>query len=209
MKPAELPAKTANARTEQRRTELIETASRLIFERGYHEVTVADIAAELGVGHGTFYNYFGNRRDILDAVIDTRFAAINERVIGGDGAPAHTMEEFLTAATGIAQRLYTALTEDPGLVRFVLFEAPAIDQALIDRLDAILEEMALLSRTRLDDGIRAGYLRPDLDSAVVGRSVMSLIFATALGALSEPEGLSGDDFVGALADLLRHGLGTR
>ena len=49
----------------------------MLFARdGYHETSVPDIVQAAGVGHGTFYEYFRSRREILLEL--TRQAADNE-----------------------------------------------------------------------------------------------------------------------------------
>ena len=55
---------------EQRRNEIIEAAYEVFSTKGYTATGIADIAERLGIGHGTFYRYFKNKRDILDQVID-------------------------------------------------------------------------------------------------------------------------------------------
>lgn len=47
---------------------LLDAAARLFAEHGYHETSVPDIVTAAGVGHGTFYEYFGSRREILLAL---------------------------------------------------------------------------------------------------------------------------------------------
>jgi AcrR family transcriptional regulator len=45
-------------------------AARVVLERdGYLDARVADIVAEAGVGHGTFYTYFGSKEEVFDALI--------------------------------------------------------------------------------------------------------------------------------------------
>jgi AcrR family transcriptional regulator len=44
---------------------LVAAAERLFVERGYEAVTADAIAAAAGVSTGTFYSYFGDKRDIL------------------------------------------------------------------------------------------------------------------------------------------------
>ena len=64
-------ARKAGGRTpkgEETRRVLLEAASRLFAQNGYHNTSVPDIVQAAGVGHGTFYEYFGNRRDILLAL---------------------------------------------------------------------------------------------------------------------------------------------
>jgi AcrR family transcriptional regulator len=63
--PPPTPRTTKGERTRQR----LIVAARKIFERdGYFDARVADIAAEAGVGHGTFYTYFTSKDDIFVAV---------------------------------------------------------------------------------------------------------------------------------------------
>jgi AcrR family transcriptional regulator len=61
---------------EETRRALLDAAARLFAEHGYHETSVPDIVQAAGVGHGTFYEYFGSRRDILLAltkpIVDAR-----------------------------------------------------------------------------------------------------------------------------------------
>lgn len=56
---------TKGARTRAR----LLAAARTVFERdGYFDARVVDIATEAGVGHGTFYTYFGSKDDVFVAV---------------------------------------------------------------------------------------------------------------------------------------------
>lgn len=63
-------------KSEETRRALLDAAARLFAEHGYHDTSVPDIVREVGVGHGTFYEYFASRRDILLAltrpITDTR-----------------------------------------------------------------------------------------------------------------------------------------
>ena len=54
----------------QLRADIIQAAFIEFSERGYHQTAIADIAKRLGIGHGTFYRHFANKRDILEHVID-------------------------------------------------------------------------------------------------------------------------------------------
>jgi AcrR family transcriptional regulator len=53
---------------EETRRVLLDAAARLFAEQGYHETSVPQIVQAAGVGHGTFYEYFGSRREILLAL---------------------------------------------------------------------------------------------------------------------------------------------
>lgn len=54
---------------EERRSELIATARKLFFTKGYEQTSVSDIVKTVGVAQGTFYYYFESKKDVLDAII--------------------------------------------------------------------------------------------------------------------------------------------
>jgi AcrR family transcriptional regulator len=56
---------------------IIEAASRLFLEHGYHATSIGRIASEAGVAVQTIYNAVGSKRDLLSRVLD--FAAAGER----------------------------------------------------------------------------------------------------------------------------------
>src|ERR1700732_3383103 len=115
---------------ERRRAEIIEAAYEVFSTRGYSASGIADIAEKLGIGHGTFYRYFKNKRDILDRVVDYGV----ERMVVALGLetarPATTIDEFRDQLRHIGERLFTMLEEDPGLGRVVLIEATSIDEEM-------------------------------------------------------------------------------
>jgi AcrR family transcriptional regulator len=55
---------------------IVEAASRLFIERGYHATTLSDIAVQAGVAIQTIYNSLGSKRDVLSKVLD--YAAAGE-----------------------------------------------------------------------------------------------------------------------------------
>jgi AcrR family transcriptional regulator len=67
------------ARGEDTRRALLASAARLFADKGYHATTVPEIVRGAGVGHGTFYEYFGSRRDILLALVEQAVAAGRRR----------------------------------------------------------------------------------------------------------------------------------
>ena len=52
--------------------QIVETADRLFYEKGYEHTSFADIAAEVGISRGNFYHHFKTKDAILDAVIALR-----------------------------------------------------------------------------------------------------------------------------------------
>jgi TetR/AcrR family transcriptional repressor of nem operon len=56
---------------EERRQEILDTAQRLIYTRGYEQMTIQDILDEIHISKGTFYYYFDSKQSLLEALLDS------------------------------------------------------------------------------------------------------------------------------------------
>jgi AcrR family transcriptional regulator len=59
---------------EQKRSEIARKTMPLIAKYGYENTPIRKITAEAGIGKGTFYNYFTNKEDVLNEIIQLIFA---------------------------------------------------------------------------------------------------------------------------------------
>jgi AcrR family transcriptional regulator len=202
---------------ERRRRELVEAAYRVFARKGYAATGVADIVAELGVGRGTFYRYFDNKRDILVSVLDYGLDRMMAAVFGpdGDGMVAvmdgwFDVEELFEYAQGALERLYLLLSEDPGLARVVAFELTGVDDELTQRLFGLTDVAAKVTEGVLLRGVERGVVRPDLDTEMVARlmnmGVMPAIVESVRGRLT-PE--TTRRYVDTAVQLMRTGVLVR
>ena len=60
----------AATKGERTRARLIEAASELLAEHGYHELKVTDVPKRAGVAAGVFYTYFENKPDLVLQLFD-------------------------------------------------------------------------------------------------------------------------------------------
>lgn len=54
---------------EERRTEILDTAEKLFYSKGYTKTTINDILKEIGIAKGTFYYYFKSKEEVMHAII--------------------------------------------------------------------------------------------------------------------------------------------
>src|SRR5215211_558114 len=120
-------------RKKQRTRQLIaDTARRLFAERGFEQVTVAEIAREAEVAQATVFNYFPTKEDLfysrLEAFEEQLLAAIRERPPGESVLSAFAM--FLMDQRGVlamnAPGGDRAATEQIRTVTRVITESPAL-----------------------------------------------------------------------------------
>lgn len=71
---ARLPAVRQGGKNKAiKKKQLIETASKVFSEKGYHRTSISDITDQLGIGKSTFYLYFKNKKDLFFICIDSIF----------------------------------------------------------------------------------------------------------------------------------------
>jgi AcrR family transcriptional regulator len=160
-------------RTDLRREEILDASERVFARKGYHPTGIADIAEELGIGHGTFYRYFKNKHDIAVHVFDriiVRFAKIG---LADDPESARTLPEYRAQVRHLLSRWLALGEDEPHVLRFFHEHAATIDPA---RMSLLIEQYVLYTARFLDNGVRRGYLRADLEVRATSEMLVALIF---------------------------------
>lgn len=62
-----------------RKNEILDTAQRLFYMKGYEKCTVNDILKEISIAKGTFYHYFKSKEEVLDAIVSRDTDIVIER----------------------------------------------------------------------------------------------------------------------------------
>jgi AcrR family transcriptional regulator len=72
--------KIAEEAKEQRRQELIDAAWRCVARTGYHNLTVDEVCLEANLSKGAFYTYFGQKLELLVALLDEDAASLEDLI---------------------------------------------------------------------------------------------------------------------------------
>ena len=62
-------ARIVKERTE-RRSEILDVAQRLVYSKGYEQMTIQDILDDLRISKGAFYHYFDSKQALLEATVE-------------------------------------------------------------------------------------------------------------------------------------------
>ncbi len=63
-------ARTVNEQENaERRSRILDAASRLIYAKGYESMSVQDVLDAAGISKGAFYHYFDSKQDLLEAFV--------------------------------------------------------------------------------------------------------------------------------------------
>lgn len=196
-------------RKAETRREIIDAAFTCFAEQGYHATGIADIAARLGIGHGTFYRYFENKRDIVEHVIDDLIGRI-VGALGAENAPdaVSTLEEYRAQTARIGTALAQIFSEDPRVAQLLL-SAVGIDDAMRERMLDLFEMTTPLTAAYLEHGVRLGYLRADLDVEPTAQSINGMILGSVLVGMREPAPEQQERLSAAIRAVMYDGIAAR
>lgn len=161
-----------------RKEQIIGAAMTLISEQGLAGASMGRIAEIVGISEPAIYRHFGNRREILLATLDTVSARlISLYVPEGDA---------ITRLRRTSESFYNFVMNHPEDSR-VLFEFVCASPAEELR-DTVQQKMLLIismAQALIEEGIREGSLKSDLDSTTTAWEIFShgftLNFASLLG----------------------------
>lgn len=64
----------------ERRQEILDTAMKLFYEKGYEKTSITDIAKSMGVAQGLCYRYFASKEEIFDTAIDEYAEILSDKM---------------------------------------------------------------------------------------------------------------------------------
>src|SRR5262249_29842526 len=166
-------------RKKQRTRQLLsETARRLFSERGFEQVSIAEIAREAEVSEQTVFNYFPSKEDLvysgLEALEERLLAAIHDRPC--DQAIVTAFSEFILEPRGLLPATYHATAEELIALTRMIAASPSLlarEQQIFARYTETLAQL-IADET----GATPGDLRPyAVANALIGvhRALISYV----------------------------------
>ena len=196
-------------RPDERPQELLDAALRVFAARGYRNTRLEEVAEAAGVTKGTIYHYFTTKEELLLRAIEQHqeraFGRLEELLRGQRGPAATRIRLVIRKAFGGMDRdrrsvltllLQGVAHEVPDVYRNWLATGPVKGWRLVAKL--------------IDDGKAAGEFRPDADSQVAARVLLSGLmlqvvwqqYADSVPGLAIDE----DRLIDSAVELFLHGL---
>jgi AcrR family transcriptional regulator len=141
----------------KRRSEILAAAQRLVYTKGYEQMTIQDLLDDLHISKGAFYHYFGSKQALLDGMIERVMEGAEKvllPIINDPQLPAIAKLNLYFATAGrwkVAQKAFML-----ALLRVWY----ADDNALVrqKQLTVAIKRIAPMLTTIVQQGLREGVM---------------------------------------------------
>jgi AcrR family transcriptional regulator len=156
-----------------RRNAILDAAQRLIYTKGYEQMTIQDILDDLQISKGAFYHYFGSKLAVLDALMDRVIDEMEQVVLP-------IVRDPQLPALAKLQRFYSVSVRWKAVRRAYLADLARVLYADENVLYRQMTRARSIEMTAplLDDIIRQGIQEGVMDTAypdLAGEMVMALL----------------------------------
>ena len=157
----------------ERRAELLALAASMFAERGFVPTTVRDIADAAGILSGSLYHHFDSKESMVDeilrAFLDELFGRYREILAGGQG-PRETLEAVVIASFESIDKRHAEVA---------IFQNESAYLSQFERFGYLADrnvEFRKMWIGLLEDGVRAGVFRADLDPELLYRFIRDTVW---------------------------------
>jgi AcrR family transcriptional regulator len=162
--PAGDIAEAGSSRTAVKRERMIDVAVRSFAENGYQGARVEDMAAELGVAKGSFFQYFGSKEGLFLAAYQRAVAMLPRWL----DAPEDVVADGFFSVIGYwLERTEHMLHEDWVPYRIALIGNYGTDLRLKREINRFLATDPYGTSAFVDFGVERGEVRQDVDRTMV------------------------------------------
>ena len=175
-------------RSDARQRQILSCAKRVFAERGFHAANVSHICEAAGIGRGTLYLYFANKRAVLTAILRETLDRVRALMEQQSRQLEYPRPDQLSRAAVIAisarqlRRVLAVVLEDGDTLRILLREAVGLDvevEKILAEIDATL--IGIVQRD-LERAYAAGYTR-ELDARAIATMIVGGVEKLGLAAL--------------------------
>jgi len=200
--PSDPPAPARSRRKHRaRREQVLATAARMFFERGYAATTTQDIGSALGLLKGSIYYYISSKEELLYEIIeqyhdDTR--VYFERILESDAKPLDKLRELITVETA-----HTASNLTKSSLFYTEWRSLSPERQRPILVERARHENAVEQWIRAAQS--AGGIRADVDPKIVTLAVFGMV--NSVYRWFQPDGRRSAEEIGReFSELVINGL---
>lgn len=138
---------------EERRQEILDTAMKLFYEKGYEKTSITDIANEMNVAQGLCYRYFPSKELLFDSAIDEYAKLLVNRMTSG------LKEQDISLKQLIQQMPSFIEFETDDTFTYKFFHGPESSKTHMQLSMAVCSKLVPIVKKQLDEACRKNEIK--------------------------------------------------
>jgi AcrR family transcriptional regulator len=172
------------AKGQKRKQQIIDTAKVMFIARGFQSTHIGQVCEELNIARGTVYQYFGNKREILYAILESIEEKIDDILDPDDlkdflksNPSQKELVKFNTERVGECIRV---IISEPIVIKLIFKDIVGIDEEVTDRVQKFLDYIVQVVQRDIDEikkkGIYKKGLNPEVTAIMLIGAVMFMVY---------------------------------
>jgi TetR/AcrR family transcriptional repressor of uid operon len=165
---------------EARHRQILEAAAACFGRRGFHQATMQDICAEVGLSPGSVYRYFRSKEELIAALVEADRARHIARIEAVRSQP----DVFAALRTLADQTLDSLNDPELGLLHAEIHRNPQVKELVRNTNAAILDSLAETLRLAQE----RGAIDPSLEPRATAELLVAVVDGLSMRKSLFPEG---------------------
>lgn len=172
MQPITAPRSLKEKQRQERETLILKAAEDVLMEKGYHETSIDEIAARVGIAKGTVYLHFPSKEDLVVAIFERDMQQLLQSIDS-------TMDSALSAREkieAIFDWMHEGIMNNRMQLLFSISNSEGLRHLLVEKKGCLREIWDQLS-TRLNSLFDEGKAGGDFDSTLPTMVMLSAFYS--------------------------------
>ncbi|AKH17638.1 TetR/AcrR family transcriptional regulator [Deinococcus soli (ex Cha et al. 2016)] len=154
-----------------RREQILDSASRLFSERGYHATSMRDLAGELGMQGGSLYAHIASKEELLIEIVNQASRQFDEALFTLRGEPMRADEKLREAMF----RHIRVVADNMDSATVFFHEWKHLSPEAYGRVTGWRDTIDGFYRELVMQGVQEGTFRADLDVKMTAYLILSAV----------------------------------
>jgi TetR/AcrR family transcriptional regulator, fatty acid metabolism regulator protein len=172
MQPITAPRSLKEKQRQEREALILQAAEEVLMEKGYHDTSIDEIAARVGIAKGTVYLHFPGKEDLVVAIFERDMQQLLQYIDS-------TMDSTLTARgkiEAIFDLMHGGIMSKRMQLLFSVSNSAGLKHLLVEKKGCLREIWDQLSE-RLNSLFEEGKAAGDFDSALPTMVMLSAFYS--------------------------------
>ena len=156
------------------RRQILDAAQELFSEHGYQDTSLGDIAAFIGIGRTTLYEYFKDKEDLLASLVDETLPEVFQEM----ATLLRPEDSYIDQLADLTVRLTEWVVTDPTLGLLLHREVPRLSDATQQRIGVAHQDLSKEYARIYRGGVMCGEMR-SMPWDLAGRFVQDLVMSAS------------------------------